>query len=70
MERVADHDGISHAVVERDGLRRPVQDAHGWQTVLDQRAHVPRRLDGDHLHAEGSKPLRQLPCAGREINDE
>jgi len=70
MERVTDHDGVRHAVVERDRLRGAVEDIHGRQADLDQRAHVPRRLHRHHYDAEGSKPLRQLPRAGREIEDE
>ncbi len=66
VEGLRDGRGVGGAVGEGKALRRP---GHGLDPARDQAAHRVDRLDRHDAGARGGEQPRELPGAGRDVDD-
>ena len=68
MERLRDGDHVDARLGKREILGRAVERLAPGQNLLELRAHLRQRLDGDDAGARRNEQPRQLARAGAEVD--
>ena len=68
VERLRRRDGVGGPVVERDRLRRPLDDL-GVDDALEDLPHLGDRLDARHAQTARDELPRELARAGSDVDD-